>query len=942
MTAYTNISFAGYRPVNCYGSLILCNNLNFNIGDSYLSGEIYFLGSIAGVINTYGKSLNCNFTFQGSGPWTLQSDLILNSYNYNSLNFIQGSLNTAGFNVNAYIFGTSGSTTNSKRNLNLGASKIYVQLWDFTDSTQLKIVPGTSTIYISFVFPTGSTFYGGSQSYNIVTGNAGADTYIYGSNTFNTLTLNNTKNIIFEKGTTQTFTTFNCPNGTDCAHFVSLVSATPGIPVTLKKTSGVFTVNYMIITDVKATGGATFTANNSIGTGDVAGWTFSAYTGKRYYWIGGTGNWDQAAHWSNTSGGAAGTCLPSPADTVIFDVNSFSATNQTVTVNANACCKSMDWTGVKFNPAFTGFNILTINGSLTLVNNMNYSFRGTLQFTSDDTDNIIKTAGNTLYDIELDGSGVYTLSDSINVSSHFTFNRGTLITNNNKLQSNTFQSNSGEPRNLNLGSSLVSISKWMITDTNKFTFNAGMSKFFINGGTLNGGGLKYNEVTFKPSQYGNVDMIDNSNTFNVLTFLPGTSNYFESGKTQTVTTLNATGKASGMIYFQAYTPGQTATIKKVGGGDFCADYITVKDMTATDANFYCGANSINEGNSAGWTMTNLTANDQYKTVCGDIKGFANVDLTLMDNTINGGTAYPVTWFMDAGLTTPVATPTNTKVTNGQKLYAMVTSATCSNTATVYYTVQSFTANNQTLAVCEDALGSGKLSGVNLNNLKSAITGGGTATISWFSDAGLTIPIPKPDSVAVTNAAIFYVKVDNGLCNPVNATVTYSVNSLPTLDLGKDSTILTNQSLILNPGSFTSYLWSDASANPTLIVNGSVTGPGMFKYGVTVKNASGCANKDSVTITVDLPSSISLIASTKIKLYPNPCKGIMYLEFTGGSNDAVVIEIVNMNGQKVLVITIQQPKSGDLYKLDLSSFAKGIYMLRLNNSTVSQLLKVVIE
>jgi len=111
----------------------------------------------------------------------------------------------------------------------------------------------------------------------------------------------------------------------------------------------------MNITDVKATGGATFTANNSIGTGDVAGWTFSAYTGKKYYWIGGTGNWDQAAHWSNTSGGAAGTCLPSPADTVIFDVNSFSATNQTVTVNANACCKSMDWTGVKFNPTFTGF-----------------------------------------------------------------------------------------------------------------------------------------------------------------------------------------------------------------------------------------------------------------------------------------------------------------------------------------------------------------------------------------------------------------------------------------------------------------------------------------------------------------------------------------------------------------------------------------------------------
>ena len=43
------------------------------------------------------------------------------------------------------------------------------------------------------------------------------------------------------------------------------------------------------------------------------------------YWVGGTGNWNDTAHWSTTSGGAGGATVPADGDTVIIDNNSATA-----------------------------------------------------------------------------------------------------------------------------------------------------------------------------------------------------------------------------------------------------------------------------------------------------------------------------------------------------------------------------------------------------------------------------------------------------------------------------------------------------------------------------------------------------------------------------------------------------------------------------------------
>ena len=83
------------------------------------------------------------------------------------------------------------------------------------------------------------------------------------------------------------------------------------------------------------------------------------------YWVGGTGNWDNAstAHWSATSGGAGSASIPTSADDVFFDANSGGGICTLIT--ATAVCKSLTCTG--FNGTITGTTVaIDVYGNFTL------------------------------------------------------------------------------------------------------------------------------------------------------------------------------------------------------------------------------------------------------------------------------------------------------------------------------------------------------------------------------------------------------------------------------------------------------------------------------------------------------------------------------------------------------------------------------------------------
>jgi len=86
-----------------------------------------------------------------------------------------------------------------------------------------------------------------------------------------------------------------------------------------------------------------------------------------YYWVGGSGTWDNSSttNWSATSGGSGGAGVPTTADDVVFDVNSGSFHNVTIVAPAN--CKSFLATSTA-QSIFAG-DLLRVSGSFQLLSN---------------------------------------------------------------------------------------------------------------------------------------------------------------------------------------------------------------------------------------------------------------------------------------------------------------------------------------------------------------------------------------------------------------------------------------------------------------------------------------------------------------------------------------------------------------------------------------------
>ena len=91
-----------------------------------------------------------------------------------------------------------------------------------------------------------------------------------------------------------------------------------------------------------------------------------------------------------------------------------------------------------------------------------------------------------------------------------------------------------------------------------------------------------------------------------------------------------------------------------------------------------------------------------------------------------------------------------------------------------------TANDLTLARCEDAPGSGSAA-FNLTALNAAIDDGAGNTITWYADAALTIAVADPTEVVVVDGELYYAQVDDGTSTDV-ATITFTVNATEVTNL----------------------------------------------------------------------------------------------------------------------------------------------------------------
>jgi alpha-tubulin suppressor-like RCC1 family protein len=647
---------------------------------SYTGAIHMFASSVSGSIQSNGRAWGNNFVFTGStGTNGVTLADALNTTG--NISITRGVFNSATFQVQCSNFS---STAVGARNINLNNSTINLS------GTSWLVEPGTGPNPLTWS-AAGSTvnldntgnvsFVGGALTYGALNSDA-AQLTIERSNIFGATVLLNSSDLRLENNVTQTFSSLTL-NGT-CLSNATIAPINANQPAaTINITTSPFNGTYINVTKVNAAGPTVYNLSGSTVVNST-GWT---QISSKFYWINNGGDWSDGSHWSNTSGGAAAGCVPSGSDSVFFDINSFTLSNQTVRVDTIGYFKAMKWTDI---PAGQTLLLDSLNanstgdlfafGDMTLHPNVNvrrvelspaFEFRnsGVIRANGANIDanfriNMPTTALTVLLGTDLimsDTSSVILLQGGLNTQNN-SFKTGTFSTLNDPA-------GPGDTRSLTLGSSAVHIVRIFQSENDaQFTLNAGTSNVYIGdtvqiipdtlsflNGLMTSGSTFYNvTLNFQKVKFGPTFLdqkVTGNNTFNQLKIIPGSRVQFENGSTQIVNdTLFIIGSCADSIYILSDGAGQfniTKTDTKVK-----AQCVRMEDCNISSAQTAYFSTNVGN-NSANWTFNTQSPvgasfTSSTPDCFGDVTTFTPSSSTLFSEPVayfwqfNDGSTAPIT------------------------------------------------------------------------------------------------------------------------------------------------------------------------------------------------------------------------------------------------------------------------------------------------------------
>ncbi len=458
------------------GSFVLSPDMKYiGYGKIYLHSD--YQGNSINTFLNFSNSIGSHFNLfiDGSGSWDLLSD-----FNNGRINLNEGFFSSNNFRLKEISISNTGSGTTAF----LGTS--IINDWYLSDSSNINLYLDSVTFdCISFtslktlqyhnvsaaaIYAQGCTF-NNLTCYNFGGNNNTINEVVFGSNNPNNyVSVSGNNNYIHKALFTAPIIEFRGSNAPVTYSIDSLFFGMPGQSVnmtngsiisindyvdlsgscngtttyncssgfaTIHKSSGIVNANYVSLQGIHTSGGAAFVANNAIDEGGNAGWSLQSAIPRTLYWVGGTGEWNDVNHWSVSSGGNSGACLPNRHDDVFFDANSFLSANDSVKgIHENISIHTMDWSGITDTSIlYLDGSSLFVYGSFTLNEKLKVTINGGLNFMSDSLGNTINTFGNQISSVSpwttvlFLGSGSWDLLSDFN-SDLIRLRNGVLKTNN--------------------------------------------------------------------------------------------------------------------------------------------------------------------------------------------------------------------------------------------------------------------------------------------------------------------------------------------------------------------------------------------------------------------------------------------------------------------------------------------------------------------------------
>ena len=384
-------------------------------------------------------------------------------------------------------------------------------------------------------------------------------------------------------------------------------------------------------------------------------------------------------------------------------------------------------------------------------------------------------------------------------------------------------------------------------------------------------------------------------------------------------------------------------------------------LTATGGDTYLWSN----GETTASITVNPTATTTYEVTVTK-NGCTSKDSVTV--TVNGSTVPPATVTADAGQDQSICNGNSTTLTaSGGSVYKWSTGATTKSitvspgSTTTYSVTVSEGANSGTddvvVTVKETPVADAGSNKTIESGQSTTLTATGGDTYLWSTGETTQSITVKPDK-----STIYSVTVNQNGCSSSDS-VQVTVNVPPPADAnaGSDLTICKGESITINGDGGATYSWSTGATSQQITVSPTRT----TTYTLTASRG-GTTSTDEVIVTVincNLNNGVNNSVSTttvnttainptdqddsqvlnkadfELTVYPNPTEGILNIQTTVPVYNFNLV-LMNINGNVIYSDTMDAEEDGIQKQLDLTKFAKGVYLLQLYNSEESYVKKVI--
>ena len=223
--------------------------------------------------------------------------------------------------------------------------------------------------------------------------------------------------------------------------------------------------------------------------------------------------------------------------------------------------------------------------------------------------------------------------------------------------------------------------------------------------------------------------------------------------------------------------------------------------------------------------------------------------------------------------------------------------------------------------------------------------GNIVSWNWSFPGGIpsSSTLKNPVNILYNTPGVYNVTltISNGIITSSKARAAYvHPGAPPQVSLGADTTVCAWSVLTLdagNPGC--SFHWSTGQTTQVIQVDSSGTGLGPHDYWVGVTRSPGCTGNDTIRITRDDCTGIPrYVNPAAVTLFPNPADQYIILDINGFEDG--LWHLYSGTGTARSQGTI--PSDHYRYRMDVSDYSPGIYLIRLIRDNRNILKKIMVN